>query len=131
MRPKAKPNGDKYWEYVLCYVDDILCVSHEPQTVMDYLASRYTLKKESVREPNAYLGAVVKKWMIESAEVERELEEIGESLSTKVSTPMGQGYRPEVDTTPELDVKRDNYFQGLIGVLQWICELGQIDSYPH
>ncbi|KAI2511614.1 Reverse transcriptase (RNA-dependent DNA polymerase) [Fragilaria crotonensis] len=40
---------------------------------------------------------------------------------------MSQGYRPEVDTTPELDAKRANYFQGLIGVLRWICELGRID----
>ena len=104
---------------------------------MDYLASRYTLKKGSVKEPDAYLGAEVKKWTIEGAdnptkvrwamssdlyvkravtEVERELEEIGERLSTKVSTPMSQGYRPEVDTTPEL-----------VGVFQWICELGRID----
>ena len=60
-------------------------------------------------------------------EVERKLEEIGERFSTKVSTPMSQGYRPEVDTTPELDAKRANYFQGLIGVLRWICELGRID----
>ena len=40
---------------------------------------------------------------------------------------MSQGYRPESDTTPELDAKRANYFQGLIGVLRWICELGRID----
>ena len=29
--------------------------------------------------------------------------------------------------TPELDAKRANYNQGLIGVLRWICELGRID----
>ena len=27
MRPKVKRNGDKYWEYVLCYVAHILCIS--------------------------------------------------------------------------------------------------------
>ncbi len=59
--------------------------------------------------------------------VERGLEEISEYLSTKVSTPMSQGYQPEIDTTPKLDAKRANYFQGLIGVLRWICELGRID----
>jgi hypothetical protein len=148
MRPNVKPNGDKYWEYVLCYVDDILCVSNEPQTVMDYLASRYTLKKGSVKEPDVYLGAEVKKWTIEGAdnltkvcwamlsdlyvnravtEVERNLDEIGERLSTKVSTPMSQGYCPEVDTTPELDAKRANCFQGLVCAMPWICELGRID----
>ncbi len=44
-----------------------------------------------------------------------------------MSTPMSQGYRPEIDTTPELDAKHANYYQGLIGVLRWICELGCID----
>ena len=29
MRPKVKLNGDKYWKYVLCCVDDMLCISHE------------------------------------------------------------------------------------------------------
>jgi hypothetical protein len=29
MRPNCKPDGTKYWEYVLCYVDDILVVSHD------------------------------------------------------------------------------------------------------
>jgi hypothetical protein len=101
-----------------------------------------------VKEPDAYLGAEVKKWTIKGAdnptkvrwamssdlyvkravtEVERELEEIGERLSTKVSTLMSQGYRPEVDTTSELDAKWANNYQGLIGVLRWICELGRID----
>ncbi|KAI2508430.1 Reverse transcriptase (RNA-dependent DNA polymerase) [Fragilaria crotonensis] len=41
MRPKVKPNGDKYWEYVLCYVDDILCISHEPQVVRQMSRQRY------------------------------------------------------------------------------------------
>ena len=49
-------------------MDDILCISHEPQVVMDYLASKYTLKKGSVKEPDAYLGAEVKKWTIDGAE---------------------------------------------------------------
>ena len=45
MKPKIRPNGEKYWEYVLVYVDDILVMSHEPKEVMDYLASKYTLRK--------------------------------------------------------------------------------------
>jgi hypothetical protein len=44
MRPKTKPDGFKYWSYILVYTDDILIVDHEPKLVMDYLASCYTLK---------------------------------------------------------------------------------------
>ncbi|KAI2493498.1 Reverse transcriptase (RNA-dependent DNA polymerase) [Fragilaria crotonensis] len=105
--------------------------------------------KGSVKEPDSYLGAEVKKWTIDGAdnpskvrwamssdlyvkravtEVERELDEIGERLSTKVSTPMSQGYRPEIDTTPELDAKRANYFQGLIGCCAGSVNLGALIS---
>lgn len=148
MRPGVKANGDKYWEYVLCYVDDLLVVSIEPQKVMDALSEKYTLKKGSVKPPDSYLGADVKqyniggpedsaklKWAMSSdtyvaravADVQRELSQCGQCLQKNVSTPMASGYRPELDATPLLDSKRANYFQGLIGVLRWICELGRID----
>ena len=48
-------------------------------------------------------------------------------MSTKVTTPLGSGYRPELDATEELDATRQNYYQGLIGVLRWIFELGRLD----
>jgi hypothetical protein len=53
---------------VLCYVDDILAISHAPKFIMDGLSSMYTLKPDSVKEPHAYLGAEVKKWTIDGAE---------------------------------------------------------------
>jgi hypothetical protein len=37
------------------------------------------------------------------ADVERELAEIGQTLKTRVSTPVSNDYRPELDVTPELD----------------------------
>jgi hypothetical protein len=32
---------------------------------------------------------------------------------------------------PELNAEQHNYFQGLIGVLRWACELGRIDILPN
>jgi len=148
MKASVKPNGEHYWAYVLCYVDDILVVSHNPKEVMDFLSSRYTLKEGSVQEPDMYLGNEVRKWQIDDdetpektrwamssdlyvkraiSEVEKELSYVGDMLTTRAVTPMSSGYRPEVDGTPLLDDKRANYYQGLIGVLRWICELGRID----
>jgi hypothetical protein len=40
---------------------------------------------------------------------------------------VSQGYRPELDQSRELDAKREQYYQSLIGVLRWTCELGRID----
>jgi hypothetical protein len=69
MRPKTKLDGFKYWSYILVYTDDILVVDHEPQVIMDYLASHYTLKPGSVKEPKTYLGSQVSKFYIEGAEI--------------------------------------------------------------
>jgi hypothetical protein len=145
---KTKPDGFKYWSYVLVYTDDLLVVDHEPKVVMDYMASRYTLKPGSVKEPDLYLGTQVSKFYIDGAEdpdkprwamsletyvkqavlnVETELEQVDQCLPTRVMTPVSQGYRPELDQSNELDARRGQYYQSLIGVLRWICELGRLD----
>jgi hypothetical protein len=96
---------------------------------MEMLQVKYTLKKGSVGEPTAYLGAEVCKHYIENLddptkvrwalssdtyvdravkEVERQLAETDKKLKTRVKTPMSLDYRPELDDTPELDAKRAN-----------------------
>jgi hypothetical protein len=61
------------------------------------------------------------------ADVETELEKVDQCLPTRVTTPLLQGYRPKLDQSRELVGKCGQYYQSLIGVLQWICELGWID----
>jgi hypothetical protein len=64
MQPAIKVDGTKYWEYILCYVDNVLVISREPDKIMEHLKSHYTLKKGSVHELDVYLGAEIKKWNI-------------------------------------------------------------------
>ena len=66
--PNTKPEGDTYWEYALCYVNDILIISHDPQKAMDFLSSKYKLKDGSVKEPDSYLGADILKWKIDGCD---------------------------------------------------------------
>ena len=148
MRPACKKTGEKYYEYVLIYVDDILCISHDPMKTMSHLQNTYRLKDGTVKEPDTYLGAQFGKYYIPGSDdptkprwsmssdkyvtqaikdVEAELEKVDQCLPNRVSTPMSAGYRPEIDATPELDATRVSYYQGLIGVLRWMCELGRID----
>jgi hypothetical protein len=61
------------------------------------------------------------------ADVELELSYVDLCLPTRVTTPLSQGYRPELEQSRELDAKRGQYYQSLIGVLQWNCELGRVD----
>ncbi len=150
MRKGWKSNGFEYWEYTLCYVDDILVLSHQPKQVMDAVAQCVTLKPGSVKPPESYLGADIfqvtlhegnqdlpmkqvwamsateyVKWAIQ--EVERELAMQNAYLPKKVETPLSSNYRPELDFSRELEGSLVNYYQGLIGVLRWIVELGRID----
>jgi hypothetical protein len=61
-------------------------------------------------------------------EIERELRSNGVyCLPKKAQTPFSHGYRPELDTSLELDDSWTNNYQGLIGILRWIVELGRID----
>ena len=62
MKPQVKANGNEYWEYILCYVDDLLVIRHNPKQARAYLGSRYAPKEGSVKEPDASLGAEIKKW---------------------------------------------------------------------
>jgi hypothetical protein len=57
MKAKVRPTGDKYWEYILIYSDNILVMLHELQMVMQGLMKAYMLKEGSVTKPKTYLGA--------------------------------------------------------------------------
>jgi hypothetical protein len=59
--------------------------------------------------------------------MKRTLSEVAQRLKTNVTTLIADKYRAELDATPELDSERTTYFQGLIVVLRWIVELGQLD----
>ena len=34
MKPEIDPDGDKYYSYILCYVDDVLVVHHDTMTTL-------------------------------------------------------------------------------------------------
>ena len=61
MQPAVKPNSFEYYEYVLCYFDDILSISHCPDVTMDGIRACFTLKDNKVGEPTNYLGAQLSK----------------------------------------------------------------------
>ena len=151
MRPAVKKNGDLYYQYMIAYVDDLLCCGEDPEVQMKMVQQKFTLKEGTVVEPTLYLGADIGKHYIEGsedpqkirwymsstkyatkavAEVERELgtHKYGYTRLPKgIHSPLSAGYRPEQDATAELDYQQQNYYQGLIGVLRWICELGRLD----
>ena len=144
LRPAVKSNGFKYYEYVLCYVDDVLCISDNPMTTMLGIQKKFKLKDDKIEPPEMYLGAGLSMMMNETnhecwamssdsyckaavANVEEALKKEGLRLPSKCTTPLANGYRPEVDTTSELKPDGLQYYQELIGVLKWAVEIGRLD----
>ena len=55
MRLAAKSNGFKYYEYVLCYVDDVLCISDQAMKTMKGIQETFKLKDDKIEEPYIYI----------------------------------------------------------------------------
>ena len=60
-------------------------------------------------------------------DVEDTLRQSGLKLPLNAKMPLTSGYCPECDTLRELLAEEQNYYQGLIGILGWICKLGRLD----
>jgi len=144
IRPAVKPNGFEYYEYVLCYVDDVLSISGDAMATMKEIQTVFKLKDDKIEEPTDYLGAVLGKmtlgdgrecWSMSSEKyckaavknIEEKLAKSGKRLPTRCGTPLKHGYKPELDTSPELKADGLQYYQELIGVLRWAVELGRVD----
>jgi len=46
---------------VLCYVDDVLSISHNAEEVLNRLDKYFRIKSGSLGDPDTYLGAKLKK----------------------------------------------------------------------
>ena len=114
----VKPDGAEYYEYVICYVDDILSVSLDAISVLKSLQGQFKLKDDKIEPPDVYLGAQLGTmeveghhgWFMSSEKyiklaiqnIEDILQKGGQCLPLKCKTLLVHGYCPELDTSPEL-----------------------------
>ena len=61
MGAANNPTGEIYYDYILCYVDDILCISHEARQTMGDIKNNVTFKNNNIEEPDFYSGARLNK----------------------------------------------------------------------
>jgi hypothetical protein len=147
MKAETRPDdGVLYWAYILIYVDDILCVYHDPSSPLANLDEYLKMTEGSIQVPTFYLGAKLKKtvltngvvaWGMSSSKyVQSAVQNVKEYLAAlpgdqmlmkKASGPFAGGYKPELDESPELYPTRENFYQSQIGILRWCVELVRID----
>ena len=144
LKPGVKPDKFKYYEMILCYVDDVITMSSKPMLIIDGIKATFKLKGDKAEVPEMYLGGDIKQvetasgtkcWTLSSenyiktaiANVEEKLSKSNLRLPSKCITPFVSGYHPSEDMTKELDSEGTRYYQELIGVLRWAIELGRVD----
>jgi hypothetical protein len=139
-------DGFEYYAYILLYVDDCLCIHHDPKTELEKLDKYFMMKPGSIGDPDMYLGAKVRRVQLEngvwawaassSKYVQQAVNNLKSylsenapqlSLPKRASAPWPRDYYAELDDTDELDPKLANAYQSQVGVLQWIVELGRVD----
>ena len=154
-KAETKSNGDLYYSYILCYVDDVLLIHETPKKLMDMLEAKYPLKSDPIGKPMVYLGSNIQKmdsntpdkkcWGASAEQyvkeavstIKQRMKLDGYQFNKKLSDPnyspqqpfSAIKYRPELDTSIECTDIQANYYQNLIGILRWIVELGRIDIY--
>ena len=127
---------------VLCYVDDVLCISDDPMKTMKGIQRTFKLKDDKIDEPKDYLGATLEKmilsdssqfWFMSSAKyvkaaavqnVEETLAKSEKIFPGRCVAPLRSGYQPETNDSAELKSDGLQYYQEMIVVLRWIVELG-------
>ncbi len=147
LKEQTAKEGKTYYSYILCYVDDLLVIHHDPKKVMDRINGYFPLKEDSVGPPDQYLGAKLKRfdfpdgshaWGISPAKYvqsavancEKYVEEtLGApyTMYKKAENPFMTDYKPAEDVSPELGPDEASYFMQLVGILRWMVELGRVD----
>ena len=66
--PPVKPDGTKYYKYIMCYIDDILSVSHDTKSILQSLQGQFKLMGNKIEHPDMYLGAQLETIQVEGNE---------------------------------------------------------------
>ena len=59
IQPAIKLNGTEYYEMALCYVENVIVLSHAPMRKIEGIKAIFKLKGEKVEDPEIYLGALL------------------------------------------------------------------------
>jgi hypothetical protein len=148
LKAMTRPEDyEYYYAHILYYVDDILCIHHDPMSVMNEINGHLPLKPSSVGNTDIYLGTKLKQtqllnrvmaWGLSPSKyvvqaVKNCQLHLTEKLNGKhliparANNPFPVDYDPSTDFSDILDPKCSSFYQHLIGVMRWMVELRRID----
>jgi hypothetical protein len=150
-KQQVNNEGKRYYEYIIVYVDDIICISHNPSIYVDHMKDLYRLRGVGI--PDKFLGSDINPWSYQDddeynrkcwalgsktyvQEAVRVVERLMNKHDLKYPSTRSHGnnspfstasYRPELDDNSMSDEELHTDYQNIIGILSWIVELGRTD----
>ena len=131
---------DGSYDYIARYVDDVMCFSKTPETIIAYLQQFYTMK--GVGYPQFYLGGDVNTlpptWKEHNVtyglsahtyikNCVPNLERMCDTTFKPVSVPFHPDYHAELDTTDLCSPPDMTRYRSLLGSANWMITLGRFD----
>jgi hypothetical protein len=140
-------NSVLYYAYIVCYVDDILCIHYDALSVLTQINKYLPLKPTSVGNPDIYLGAKLKEtqfpngiyaWGMSPSKCVNQAVKNCQThqtaklkdkykIPTRAENPFPTCYCPDTDVTEPLYREYSSFYQHLIGVMRWMIKLGCAD----
>jgi hypothetical protein len=132
-----------YYAYILCCIDGILVICHDPKIVLTEIHGYMPLKSPDNCDINIYLGAKVKEtqlpnevwaWGMSPSKYVQQAVKNCESqllkdfndhykLLTHADDPFPTTYEPEMDVSEPLDQTHTSFYSHIIGVMRWMVGL--------
>ena len=125
-------NDEKTYDYIATHVDDVICVSKNPERYIDILKSQFPIRNIETT-PTYYLGnslelrnnntmKVTLKKYIKEILIRHERKH---GTIRKENVPHSPNDHPELDDSPFLNAEGITQFQSIIGICQWIGLQGE------
>ena len=149
MKHMVRPeDGFHYYDYVLIYVDDVIVIHHETESILRRIYKYFKLNPSSVSEPEIYLGDKLKKMRLENGEwawenspegylkelisnFDKYLVGLGDTRwqlpNKKDENTFVRDYAPDMNNNLGLEQELASWYHYFIGMLRWMVEIGRVD----
>ena len=141
-----KSQWDQYYEMVMCYVEDVLVLSHATMWKIEGINAIFKLKGYKVEDPGTRIRRALQKVLtagkttcwemyldkyVQSAitNLKERLIKMDHWLPYRCDTPMSTEYHTSEDISRELNGDGIKIYQDLIGILLWAFEVGRVDIF--
>ena len=146
MRSETGPDDRvKYCSYLLCDMEDILCIHNDTISVLQHVHQLFLLKLGYAKS-DMYLDTKVQKTRLHNGvwayakSLTKYVHEVIRNckahlcannksryrLPKRAENPLAMGFDPKMVKSQELRLDSVSYFQSIIGTLRWITELGRV-----